>query len=146
MNGLRGDKQVTIQWAGKMTFIGRASSGETVTMDSGLASGGMGMGHSPMDLLLMGAGGCASIDVVMILQKGRQNIVDCEVVVTGDRAGEMPKIYTDIHMHFMVKGKDLKAAAVERAVKLSMDKYCSASQTLAKAAKMSYDWEVIEAG
>ena len=145
MTELRGDKEVTIKWAGKMTFIGRAASGESVTMDAGVGAGGLGMGHSPMDLLLMGAGGCASIDVVMILEKGRQNVTDCEVVVTGDRADEMPKVYTDIHMHFVVSGKGLKDAAVERAVKLSMDKYCSASATLAKATNLSYDWEVVEA-
>lgn len=146
MTKLRGDKEVKVSWAGKMTFIGRAGSGETVTMDGGQAVGGLGMGHSPMDLLLMGAGGCASIDIVMILKKGRQNISDCEVVVTGDRAGEMPKVYTDIHMHFVVKGKGLREATVERAVQLSMDTYCSASQTLAKAANLTYDWEVVEVG
>ena len=145
MSELRGDKEVTIKWAGKMTFIGRASSGNTLTMDAGEGAGGLGMGHSPMDLLLMGAGGCASIDVVLILEKGRHNVTDCEVVVTGDRADEMPKVYSDIHMHFVVKGKDLKEGAVERAVKLSMDKYCSASQTLAKAANLTYDSEVVKA-
>lgn len=145
MTKLRGDKQVSVTWAGKMTFIGRASSGETVTMDGGEAAGGLGIGHSPMDLLLMGAGGCASIDVVLILQKGRQNVSDCHVVVTGDRADEMPKVYTDIHMHFVVSGKELRAAAVERAVQMSMDKYCSASATLAKATNLTYDWEVVEA-
>lgn len=127
-----------------MTFIGEATSGNTVTMDAGVGNGGLGLGHSPMNLLLMGAGGCASIDVVMILQKGRNNITDCVVQVSGQRADEMPKVYTDIHMHFMVSGKGLKQSAVERAVKLSMDKYCSASAMLAKAAKLTYDWEVTE--
>ena len=145
MTELRGDKEVKVSWAGKMTFIGRAASGETITMDGGEAVGGLGMGHSPMDLLLMGAGGCASIDVVMILKKGRQDVTDCEVVVTGDRADEMPKVYTDIHMHFVVKGKGLRENAVERAVQLSMETYCSASQTLAKAANLTFDWEVVEA-
>lgn len=145
MAELRGDKEVTVKWAGKMTFVGRGGNGDTVTMDGGENIGGIGMGHSPMDLLLIGAGGCASIDIVMILKKGRQNVTDCEVVVTGDRASEMPKVYTDIHMHFVVSGKDLKDATVERAVKLSMDKYCSASATLEKATNLSYDWEVIEA-
>jgi len=139
------DKNVTVKWAGKMTFIGQASSGNCLTMDAGTDNGGLGLGHSPMDLLLMGAGGCASIDVVMILQKGRNDIVDCEVKVSGKRASEMPKVYTDIHMHFIVSGKDLKENAVERAVKLSMDKYCSASATLAKAATLTYDWEVVDA-
>lgn len=139
------EKNVTVKWAGKMTFIGEAASGNTVTMDAGVDAGGLGLGHSPMDLLLMGAGGCASIDVVMILKKGRKDITDCVVKVSGKRADEMPKVYTDIHMHFVVSGKDLKDAAVERAVALSMDKYCSASATLAKATKLTYDWEVVEA-
>ncbi|MCF8475000.1 MAG: OsmC family protein [Emcibacter sp.] len=136
------EKKVTVKWAGKMTFIGESQSGNTLTMDAGAANGGLGLGHSPMDLLLMGAGGCASIDVVMILQKGRNDIVDCAVEVTGKRAEEMPKVYTDIHLHFVVSGKDLKESAVERAVKLSMDKYCSASAMLAKSAKLTYDFAV----
>jgi len=138
------EKNVTIKWAGKMTFIGESSSGNSVTMDAGADNGGLGMGHSPMDLLLMGAGGCASIDVVMILQKGRNDITDCVVQVSGNRSPEMPKVYTEIHMHFVVTGKNLKDSAVERAVKLSMDKYCSASATLAKCANLTYDWEVLE--
>lgn len=138
-------KEVTVSWAGKMTFIGEAASGNTLTMDAGKASGGLGLGHSPMDLLLMGAGGCASIDVVMILQKGRHDLVDCVCQVSGTRAEEAPKVYTDIHMHFIVTGRDLKESAVERAVELSMTKYCSASLTLAKAAKLTYDWEIKEA-
>ncbi len=139
------EKNITVKWAGKTTFIGEAASGNTVTMDAGAGNGGLGLGHSPMDLLLMGAGGCASIDVVMILKKGRNNIADCVVQVSGKRADEMPKVYTDIHMHFVVAGTELKESAVERAVKLSMDKYCSASATLAKAATLTYDWEVTEA-
>ena len=138
------DKNVTVKWAGKMTFIGEADSGNTVTMDAGAGAGGLGLGHSPMDLLLMGAGGCASIDVVMILQKGRCDVSDCVVKVSGKRAEEMPKVYTDIHMHFVISGKGLKESVVERAVKLSMEKYCSASLTLAKAAKLTHDFEVVE--
>ncbi len=138
------EKNVTVKWAGKMTFIGEAASGNTVTMDGGIDVGGLGLGHSPMDLLLMGAGGCASIDVVMILQKGRSDVTDCVCQVSGQRAEEMPKVYTHIHLHFVVSGRNLKPNAVERAVQLSMDKYCSASATLAKAAKLTYDWEVVE--
>lgn len=139
------EKNVTVKWAGKMTFIGEAASGNTLTMDAGVAGGGLGLGHSPMDLLLMGAGGCASIDVVMILKKSRNDITDCVVQVSGKRADEMPKVFTDIHMHFVLTGTNLKEKAVERAVKLSMDKYCSASATLAKAATLTYDWEVLDA-
>ncbi len=137
------ERKVTVKWAGKLTFIGEAASGNIVTMDAGKANGGLGLGHSPMELLLMGAGGCASIDVVMILQKGRNEITDCVCQVSGIRSSEMPKIYTDIHMHFVVTGSKIKDGAVERAVSLSMDKYCSASAMLAKAAKLTYDWEVV---
>jgi len=139
------EKNVTVTWAGKMTFIGAAPSGNIVTMDGGTDSGGLGLGHSPMDLLLMGAGGCASIDVVLILKKGRNDITDCVCQVSGKRAGQMPKVYTDIHLHFIVSGKELKEPAVARAVELSMTKYCSASATLAKGAKLTYDWELTEA-
>ncbi len=139
------EKSVTVTWAGKMTFIGTAPSGNCVTMDAGPKSGGLGLGHSPMDLLLMGAGGCASIDVVLILEKGRNDISDCVCQISGKRAENMPRAYTDIHLHFMVSGRDLKEKAVARAVELSMTKYCSASATLAKGAKLTYDWEVIEA-
>ena len=138
-------KEVAVTWAGKMTFIGEAPSGNTVTMDAGTAVGGTGLGHSPMDLLLMGAGGCASIDVVLILKKARQDITDCVCQVSGMRAEEPPKVYTDIHMHFVVTGNDVKEAQVQRAVELSMTKYCSASLTLGKAAKLTYDWEIKQA-
>ena len=138
------EKNVTIKWAGKMTFIAETSSGNTLTMDAGAGEGGLELGHSPMDLLLIGAGGCASIDVVMILKKGRHDVTDCICQVSGDRASEMPRRYTDIHLHFIVIGKDLKPVAVDRAVSLSMDKYCSATATLALATKLTYDWEVID--
>ena len=145
MTDIRKDKTVSVKWAGKMSFIGRGGNGETVTMDGGEEVGGIGMGHSPMDLLLIGAGGCASIDIVMILKKGRKDISDVEVEVYGERADEMPKVYTKIHMHFTVKGKGLSDAVVERAVQLSMDKYCSASATLAAGCELTYDWDMAEA-
>lgn len=144
MTYIRKDKTVSVKWAGKLSFIGKGATGESLVMDAGAGEGGIGWGHSPMDLLLIGAGGCASIDVVMILQKGRKEISDCEVEVFGERADEMPKKYTKIHMHFKVSGKDLKAAVVERAVNLSMEKYCSASATLAGGVEMTFDWEVVE--
>ncbi len=137
------EKNVTVKWAGKMTFIGEAPSGNVLTMDAGADNGGLGLGHSPMDLLLMGAGGCASIDIVMILKKGRCDITDCTAQISGKRAAEMPHVYTDIHMHFVVAGLNFKDGVVERAVNLSMDKYCSASLTLAKAANLTYTWEVV---
>jgi len=142
MTELRKDKAVHVKWAGKYTFIGRGGNGDSIVMDGGPDLGGVGWGHSPMDLLLLGAGGCASIDVIMILKKGRKDVSDCEVEVFGERADEMPKKYTKIHMHFIVKGNGLSDEVVKRAVDLSMEKYCSASTTLAAACELSYDWEV----
>ena len=142
MPELRKDKAVQVKWAGKYTFIGRGGNGDSLVMDGGPDLDGLGEGHSPMDLLLLGAGGCASIDVIMILKKGRKDVTDCEVEVFGQRADEMPKKYTKIHMHFRLKGNDLSDDVVKRAVDLSMEKYCSASATLAAAAELTYDWQV----
>ena len=145
MTEIRKDKAVQVKWAGKLTFIGRGGGGDSIVMDAGLDAGGMGIGHSPMDLLLLGAGGCASIDIIMILKKGRKDVTDCEVEVFGERADEIPRKFTNIHMHFIVKGNSLSDEVVKRAVDLSMEKYCSASTTLAAACELNYDWEVISA-
>jgi putative redox protein len=98
-----------------------------------------------MELLLAGVGGCSSFDVILILRKGRQDIVDCAVKLTAERAAEDPKVFTHIDMHFVVKGRGLKPAAVERAIQLSAEKYCSASIMLGKTARMTHSWEIVEA-
>jgi putative redox protein len=97
-----------------------------------------------MEMLLMGAGGCTSIDVVMILQKSRQYVTDCEVTLEASRADDNPKVFTRIHMHFIVKGRNLKPEVVDRAIKLSAEKYCSATIMLAKTAGITHDFEIVE--
>ncbi|MCK0070799.1 OsmC family protein [Kordiimonas laminariae] len=137
-------KQAKVKWAGDMTFIGESPSGHSVLMDSGSESGGLDHAIRPMEMLLLGAGGCASIDVVMILKKARQDIKDVWVELDGERAEEMPKYFTKIHMHFVVEGKNISEKHVERAIQLSMDKYCSASAQLAALANITTDFEIRE--
>lgn len=135
-----------VRWAGDMTFIGYGENNKHgVVMDGGTDVGGLGIGASPMEMLLMGVGGCASVDIVMIMKKARQNITDCIVEVSGERREEMPRRFTKVHLHFILSGKDLKANHAERAVQLSMEKYCSASATLAEACELTWDWESSEA-
>ncbi|MCK5575525.1 MAG: OsmC family protein [Sphingomonadales bacterium] len=133
-----------VQWAGDLTFLGYGASKHAVVMDGGENAGGLGVGTSPMEMLMLGAGGCACIDVVMILEKSRQKITDVSVEVSGSRADEPPRVFTDIHMSFLVKGRNLKDSQVARAVELSMTKYCSASQTLARACSVTHDYRIEE--
>ena len=138
--------QCTVRWAGKnagMSFIGESGSGHAVVMDGALEAGGRNLGPRPMEMLLMGAGGCSAFDVVLILQKSRQNVSDCQVQLNATRAEVDPKVFTKIHFHFVVTGHDLSNAAVERAVKLSHDKYCSASIMFAQVAQVTHSFEVI---
>ncbi|MCZ6579833.1 MAG: OsmC family protein, partial [Gammaproteobacteria bacterium] len=119
-----------VKWLDHMTFVGESASGHAVVMDAAPESGGRNMGVRPMEMLLLGLGGCTAFDVVMILKKSRQDIVDCEVTIDSDRAQEVPKVFTRIHIHFIVSGKKLDAVKVDKAVNLSADKYCSASKML----------------
>lgn len=127
-----------------MSFVGESGSGHSVVMDGAPEFGGRNLGCRPMEMLLLGLGGCTAFDVVMILQKSRQNIDDCEVHIEAERAEQVPKVFTRIHIHFVVSGRGLDHAKVEKAVNLSADKYCSASEMLGKTAQMSHDFEVIE--
>jgi putative redox protein len=128
-----------------MSFIAETGSGHLVPMDGSPEAGGRNLAPRPMELLLAGVGGCSSFDVVMILRKGRQDIVDCAVKLTAERAADDPKVFTSIDMHFVVKGRGLKPEAVERAIQLSAEKYCSASIMLGKTARMTHSWEIVEA-
>lgn len=136
--------ECTVRWHEGMSFVAETGSGHLVPMDGSPEAGGRNLAPRPMELLLAGVGGCSSFDVVMILRKGRQDIVDCAVKVTAERAAEDPKVFTRIDMHFVVSGRGLKPAAVERAVQLSAEKYCSASIMLGKTAKMTHSWEIVE--
>ena len=134
----------TVSWLGNagMAFSAETGSGHLINMDGAPEAGGRNLAPRPMELLLAGAGGCSAFDVVLILQKARQAVSGCEVKINADRASEDPKVFTKIDLHFIVTGKDLDQTKVERAVKLSHDKYCSATAMLAKTAELTYSIEV----
>jgi len=137
--------QATVKWVDGVMFVGETGSGHAVVMDGPIDHGGRNIGMRPMEMLLLGVGGCSSFDVVQILQKGRNSIVNCVAEISAERVDAVPSVFSKIHLHFIVSGHDLKAAAVERAVKLSAEKYCSASIMLAKAGvEITHDFEVIE--
>lgn len=135
--------ETQLKWAGNAAFIGRASSGHTVVMDGPAEGGGRNLGPRPMEMLILGMGACTTYDVVSILKKSRQEITGCEIKVTSRRADSDPKIFTDIHIHFIVSGTRLKEKQVERAIKLSAEKYCSASIMLGATANITHDFEII---
>jgi putative redox protein len=135
-----------VKWAHDMMFVGETASGHAVVMDAAPDIGGRNLGPRPMELLLVGLGGCSSIDVVLILKRSREAITDCDVEIEAERADTDPKVFTTIKLHFIVTGNKLDPRKVERAVKLSHEKYCSASAMLSATAKMSYDFEIREAG
>jgi putative redox protein len=134
-----------IQLVDGMTFVAEGGSGHAVVVDAAPDVGGRDLGPRPMELVLMGTGACSAIDVVHILRKARQAITDCVVELDSQRAAEDPKVFTRIHLHYVVTGKGLSTAQVERAIKLSKDKYCSATIMLAKTAEITFDFEVREA-
>ena len=128
-----------------MTFVAESGSGHAVVVDASPDVGGRNLGARPMEMVLMGAGSCSAIDVVHILRKARQDFVDCVVELDAERAGEDPKVFTRIHLHFIVTGCGLSPAQVERAVRLSKEKYCSATAMLAKTAEITADFEIRDA-
>jgi putative redox protein len=135
-----------IKWVEERTFVGESGSGHKLVLGTASGPEGKTPGPSPMELVLIGTGGCTAFDVVHILEKGREQIEDCQVELDAERAESDPKVFTRIHMHFIVKGRGLAAAKVERAIALSAEKYCSASIMLAKTAVITHDFEVIETG
>ncbi len=137
--------ECTVRWHEGMSFIAETGSGHLVAMDGAPEAGGRNLAPRPMELLLAGTGGCTAFDIVMILKRGRQDVAGCEVKLTAERAETDPKVFTRINMHFIVTGKGLKADAVERAVKLSAEKYCSASIMLGKTAAITHTAEIVEA-
>lgn len=133
-----------VKWLEGATFVGESGSGHAIVMDGPLESGGRDLGVRPMEMLLLGMGGCTAFDVVNILKKARQPVQDCVVEIEAERAPEPPKVYTHIHVHFIVAGKGVAEKQVARAVKLSAEKYCSASIMLGKAAEITHDYEVVD--
>lgn len=137
--------ECSVRWVDGMSFLAETGSGHLVAMDGAPEAGGRNLAPRPMELVLAGAGGCSAFDVVMILKRGRQEVTGCEAKLSAERADADPKVFTKIHFHFVVKGKGLRPEAVERAIKLSAEKYCSASIMLGKTAVISHDWEIVEA-
>ncbi|MGC2049465.1 MAG: OsmC family protein [Gallionella sp.] len=133
-----------VKWVEQVSFLGETESNHAVLMDGPPEAGGRNLGPRPMEMLLIGTGGCTSFDVVSILKKSRQAISDCYVELEAERAETDPKVFTRIHMHFIVKGKDIKSEVVEKAIKLSAEKYCSASIMLGRTAVITHDFEVIQ--
>jgi putative redox protein len=133
-----------IKWVDGRQFVGESGSGHAVIMDGAPESGGRNTGIRPMEMMLLGLGGCTAFDVVMILEKGREKVTSMEIELVGDRAAEDPKVFTAVKLMYRLKGKALKPAAVERAIKLSEEKYCSASAMFNKTAKITHEWVVEE--
>ena len=133
-----------VKWVEQVSFLGESESGHAVLMDGSPAAGGRNLGPRPMEMLLLGAGGCTSFDVISILKKSRQAVTDCYVELEAQRAETDPKVFTKIHMHFVVKGRNLKPEAVEKAIKLSAEKYCSASIMLGAMAAVTHDFELVQ--
>lgn len=127
-----------------VSFAGQSESGHTVVMDGPPDSGGKNLGVRPMEMLLLGMGGCTAFDVVHILRKSRQPISDCVAEIDATRADVDPKVFTKIHVHFIVSGKGLDPKRVDQAIKLSAEKYCSASIMLGKVAEVTHDFEIVE--
>lgn len=137
--------KATIKWIDGVSFVGESESGHAVVIDGPPSAGGRNIGMRPMELVLVGMGACSAFDVVSILTKGRHDVTDCQADLAAERAEEDPKVFTKIHVHFKVSGRGLRANAVERAIQLSAEKYCSASIMLGKTAAITHDFEIIEA-
>ncbi|MDB9933423.1 OsmC family protein [Candidatus Pseudothioglobus sp. Uisw_041] len=135
---------LSVNWVDGMLMVGKSHSGHSITMDGPIEIGGENLGVRPMEMLLLGVAGCTMIDVVTTLQKMRQDLSHCETKISAERANEHPKVFTDIHIHFIVKGKDLDSKKVDKAISLSAEKYCSASIMLGKTANITHDFEVTE--
>ena len=138
--------ECTVRWTGEgMTFLAETGSNHVVAMDGAPDGGGRNLAPRPMEMVLLGTGGCSAYDVVVILKKSGQDVTGCEVKLDADRAETDPKVFTRIHMHFVVRGRALKRNLVEHAIRLSHEKYCSATSMLGKTAAITKDFEIVEA-
>jgi len=135
---------ISVNWVDGLLMVGKSDSGHTITMDGPPESGGENLGVRPMEMLLLGVAGCTMIDVVTTLKKMRQDLSHLETKINAERATDHPKVFTDIHIQFVVKGKDLDPKKVDKAITLSAEKYCSASIMLGEMATITHDFEVVE--
>ena len=135
---------ISVNWVDGMLMVGKSHSGHSITMDGPPEIGGDNLGVRPMEMLLLGVAGCTMLDVVTSLKKMRQDLTNCETKLSAERADEHPKVYTDIHIQFIVKGQDLDPKKVEKAITLSAEKYCSASIMLGRTASITHDFEIVE--
>ena len=133
-----------IKLAEGMTFVAESGSGHGIVVDASPDIGGRDLGPRPMELVLMGTGACTAVDVLLILRRSRQEVVDCIVELDGDRATEDPKVFTRVHFHYLITGKNLSTSHVERAIKLSKEKYCSATAMISHTAQITSDYEIRE--
>ena len=134
----------TVRWTGGMTFLAETGSNHLVTMDGAPEGGGRNLAPRPMEVVLAGAGGCTAYDVVVILKKNAQDVTGCEVRLEAERAASDPKVFTKIHYHFAIRGRSLKRNLVEQALRLTHEKYCSATAILSKTAEITKDFEIVE--
>ena len=135
---------ISVKWIDGMLMVGKSDSGHAIVMDGPPEIGGENLGVRPMEMLLLGMAGCTMIDVISTLEKMRENLSDCQAKVSADRGEEYPKVFTNIHVHFILRGKQLNPSKVDKAIKLSAEKYCSASIMLGKTAVITHDFEIIE--
>ena len=135
---------ISVNWVDGLLMVGKSDSGHTITMDGPPESGGENLGVRPMEMLLLGVAGCTMIDVVTTLKKMRQDLSHLETKINAERATDHPKVFTDIHIQFILKGQDLDEKKVDKAITLSAEKYCSASIMLGETATITHDFEVIE--
>ena len=135
---------ISVNWVDGMLMVGKSHSGHSITMDGPPEIGGENLGVRPMEMLLLGVAGCTMIDVVSTLKKMRQDLTQCETKVNAERANDHPKVFTDVHIQFVIKGKDLDQNKVDKAITLSAEKYCSASIMLGKTASITHDFEIVE--
>jgi putative redox protein len=137
--------KAVVKWLDHMSFVGETESGHSMVMDGAPESGGRNMGARPMEMVLTGMGGCTAFDLVLILQRQRQLVTDCRVELEAERADAVPRVFTNIHVHYIVTGRNLDPKKVARAVDMTAEKYCSVSIMLSKVADITHDYEIIEA-
>ena len=133
-----------VKWVNDLTFLGESESGHGIVMDTRPEFGGNNLGLSPMEMVLVGVGGCTAIDMVKILKKGRQKIEGCVIDLNAEQAPEPPKVFTHVHVHYVVSGRGLDPKKVENAIELSAEKYCSVSLLVAATADITHDFEIVE--